>query len=237
MSPQTNDTLTITTTSSNIEFSDVISHQHHQQLEEEEVEEEFVLFPHTTSTTIDNNNSSILEGCDDVETLAVAVSEAGPTARLEEEEVEEDDDVTIIPLDRPNPTTAHHVLLQTPTNSDNYGRTATGQAAWILATRDTGGTAALEDDEVRLNRILRDLERVQSYNCCHFMIWCLVPTVLLIFVLVCVYQDTKNNPPCSSTSSLTGAGTLTCTLEDRSYYQMFLARCKCEAATISEAYN
>lgn len=178
----------------------------------------------------DSNNHRGLGDCRGVETTTAGDdTEAAPTQ-------EEDDDITIISLERPRHMTAHHLFLRTPAAAATDGRNGTRQAAtWILASRDTtniahAGPTSVEDEEHQLNRVLRDLERIQSYNCCHFMIWCLVPTVLLIFVLVCVYQDSKNNPSCTSSPGLT------CTVTDRSYYQMFLARCKCDSVTIAELY-
>jgi hypothetical protein len=225
--------LTISTASDSgesIAISGDTSHRHPQQHQQEYMGEGVSLFPDEIISNYSESHPRGVIACRGVESTAAEenTEAVAPT-------VEEEDDVTIISLDRPRNMTTHHLFLRPPATAATNGRNGIGQSRWILATRDATSIAhaanvSVEDEEHQLNRVLRDLERIQSYNCCHFMIWCLVPTVLLIFVFVIVYQDTKNNPACSSSPGLT------CTVTDRSYYQMFLARCKCDSVTIAESH-
>jgi hypothetical protein len=230
--------LTIATTASDsgesIDISGDTLHRHQQQHQQECMGEEISLF--TTDEIISNNADSHRRGVrGDCRGVEISTAEENNEAVVSIGE--EEDDITIISLDRPRNTVTHHLFLRPPAAAatDGSRNGIGGQARWILATRDATSIAhatntSVEDEEHQLNRVLRDLERIQSYNCCHFMIWCLVPTVLLIFVLVCVYQDTKNDPICASSPGLT------CTITERSYYQLFLARCKCDSVTIAESY-
>jgi len=112
---------------------------------------------------------------------------------------EDDDDVTVIVLDHsPN---------------ENEGQRLT--IAWT-------GDAGPQVEERRRAIMLRELQRVQRSSFMHFVILCLIPTVLLFVVIATIVSDDEE---CYSEATL-------CYKEPRSFINAFTTRCICEAIAV-----
>lgn len=109
----------------------------------------------------------------------------------EEDDVDDDDDdITIIMLDQ---------------NTLNENRNRPEDAfAWIDSTSP-------EMEERRRNVLVRELRRVQRASFIHFVLLCLIPTVLLIIVIATVVGDEED---CESEATF-------CELEPRSFMNAF----------------
>lgn len=111
----------------------------------------------------------------------------------------DDDDVTVIVLDH------------TPED-------ANGQRLMISWT----GEAGPQVEERRRAIMLRELQRVQRTSFLHFMILCLIPTVLLFIVIATVISEDEE---CFSDATV-------CHKEARSFINAFTTRCVCEAIAV-----
>lgn len=113
---------------------------------------------------------------------------------------EDDDDVTVILLD------------DTAQNGD-AGAVALD---WI----EQQGP---EMEERRRAILLRELQRTQRVSCCHFVLLCSVPVILLIIVLAAVLGQ---HDECTSDVTY-------CEFEERTFTNAFTTRCVCDPIPIS----
>ena len=111
----------------------------------------------------------------------------------------EDDDVTVIVLDH--------------SPEDSNGQRLT--IAWT-------GEAGPQVEERRRAIMLRELQRVQRTSFLHFMILCLIPTVLLFIVIATVISEDED---CFSDATV-------CHKEPRNFINAFTTRCVCEAISV-----
>jgi hypothetical protein len=112
---------------------------------------------------------------------------------------DDDDDMTVI-------------VLEQGENNDFITQSALG---W--AEQDSP-----EMEDRRRNVLLRELQRVQRASFIHFMILCLIPTVLLCVVIVTVLAEDEE---CESEAT-------ECEKEARTFINAFTTRCVCDAITV-----
>ena len=74
----------------------------------------------------------------------------------------------------------------------------------------------------RRNNLLRELQRVQRANFLHFLMLCLIPTVLLAVILASVFNENQN---CVQ-------GPTPCHLQPRTFINAFTSKCICDALTV-----
>ena len=140
---------------------------------------------------------------------------------------EDDDDITVVsPLDDRRSSLHRSLhgtsrLLFGPTNTTP---TNASSHRWVMSSPPLDEANEISN---RQNELLRDLEQLQSYNCCHFATWCLIPTILMIFVLICVFHG-PNNMYCLENP----APGVTCIQQGRLFSQAFIARCTCSSIDI-----
>ena len=113
---------------------------------------------------------------------------------------EDDDDITIIMLDQ---------------NVINNGRNHEDAFAWIDSTSP-------EMEERRRSVLMRELRRVQRASFIHFVLLCLIPTILLVIVIATVVGEEEE---CESDVTF-------CELEPRSFLNAFTTKCICDAIPI-----
>ena len=82
-------------------------------------------------------------------------------------------------------------------------------------------------EEHRRNVLLRELQRVQRASFIHFVLLCMIPTVLLFIVFVTVLGEGES---CTST-------TTTCREDDRTFLNAFTTRCVCDAIDVKGGNN
>lgn len=112
---------------------------------------------------------------------------------------DDDDDVTVI------------VLHQ---NTDG----ANGQQFAIAWSGQTGPQV----EERRRSIMLQELQRVQRTSFLHFLILCLIPTILLFIVIGTVMSEDED---CLSDATI-------CHKEARNFINAFTTRCVCEAIAV-----
>jgi hypothetical protein len=78
-------------------------------------------------------------------------------------------------------------------------------------------------EERRRNVLLRELQRVQRASFIHFVLLCMIPTVLLFIVFVTVLGENEN---CTSTAT-------TCREDERTFLNAFTTRCICDAIDVN----
>ena len=125
--------------------------------------------------------------------------DAAETEQSASADNKDDDDVTVIVLDQ--------------AADDSNGHRLT--IAW---TGETGPQV----EERRRAIMLRELERVQRTSFMHFVILCLIPTVLLFIVIATVIGEDE---VCYSEATI-------CHKEERSFINAFTTRCICEAIAV-----
>jgi len=111
---------------------------------------------------------------------------------------DDDDDVTVIVLEN---------------NADDAAQRLT--IAWA-------GEAGPQVEARRRAIMLRELQRVQRTSFMHFLILCLIPTVLLFIVIATVISEDED---CFSDATI-------CHKEPRSFINAFTTRCVCEAIAV-----
>ena len=116
-----------------------------------------------------------------------------------EDDDDDDDDVTVIVL-------------------DHSPEDAEGQRLTIAWTGEAGPAV----EERRRNIMLRELQRVQRASFIHFLILCLIPTVLLFIVIATVISEDED---CFSEATV-------CHKEPRNFINAFTTRCVCEAIAV-----
>jgi hypothetical protein len=136
------------------------------------------------------------------EEVARPCSEEVGEATGEKQEDEDDDDVTVIMLDQ---------------RPDEGGRFT---IAWQ-------GEAGPQVEERRRNIMLQELQRVQRTSFLHFLILCLIPTVLLFIVIATVVSEDEE---CYSEATV-------CHKEARNFINAFTTRCVCEAIAVPRLQN
>jgi hypothetical protein len=114
---------------------------------------------------------------------------------------DDDDDVTIITLDQ-------DIEL-----GPSDGQTASN---WLDGH-------SLEDRAV----LLRELQRVQKASFLHFILLCLIPTILLVVVVVTVMREGAN---CTSQVA-------NCYAEGRTFSNAFTSQCICDAIDVTNGIN
>lgn len=82
---------------------------------------------------------------------------------------------------------------------------------------------SLEDRAV----LLRELQRVQKASFLHFILLCLIPTILLVVVVVTVMREGEN---CTSQVA-------NCYSEGRTFSNAFTSQCICDAIDVSNGIN
>jgi hypothetical protein len=92
------------------------------------------------------------------------------------------------------------------------------QQATIAWIEQTGP----EMEERRRNVLLSELRRVQRASFIHFVLLCLIPTVLLIIVVATVVGDEED---CVSEATF-------CELEPRTFVNAFTTRCVCDSIAV-----
>ena len=112
---------------------------------------------------------------------------------------DDDDDVTVIVL-------------------DHSPEDAEGQRLTIAWTGEAGPAV----EERRRSIMLRELQRVQRTSFMHFLILCLIPTVLLFIVIATVISEDED---CFSDATV-------CHKEARNFINAFTTRCVCEAIPV-----
>ena len=80
-----------------------------------------------------------------------------------------------------------------------------------------------EMEERRRNVLLRELRRVQRASFLHFVLLCLIPTVLLAIVIATVFSDENE---CYSEATF-------CELEPRTFVNAFTTRCVCDPIPVN----
>jgi hypothetical protein len=113
----------------------------------------------------------------------------------------DDDDVTVILLD-----------AEPPAEGGGAGAVALD---WI----EQQGP---EMEARRRTILLRELQRAQRISCCHFVLLCTIPLVLLIIVLSAILGD---NGDCNSAVTY-------CEYEPRTFTNAFTTRCVCDPIPI-----
>ncbi|KAI2513421.1 hypothetical protein MHU86_895 [Fragilaria crotonensis] len=141
---------------------------------------------------IDEEAPASVPSCDD----PLQQSETGNV----EDDDDDSDDMTIIGLD--------HDAVH---GSNRYS----AGLSWI----EQEGPAM---EERRRNVLLRELQRVQRASFIHFVLLCMIPTVLLFIVFVTVLGDNEN---CTSTAT-------TCREDERTFLNAFTTRCICDAIDV-----
>jgi hypothetical protein len=114
---------------------------------------------------------------------------------------DDDDDVTVILLDAEPP--------------------AEGGGAGVVAL-DWIEQQGPEMEARRRTILLRELQRAQRISCCHFVLLCTIPLVLLIIVLSAILGD---NGDCNSAVTY-------CEYEPRTFTNAFTTRCVCDPIPI-----
>ena len=84
------------------------------------------------------------------------------------------------------------------------------------------GEAGPAVEERRRQIMLQELQRVQRTSFLHFLILCLIPTVLLFIVIATVISEDEE---CFSEATI-------CHKEARSFINAFTTRCVCEAIAV-----
>ena len=139
----------------------------------------------------------------DVRETAPVVAPLTTPLQVNDNNIEDDDDVTVIVLD---PALA-----------------ASGTYPQIDWQRQSVLPPELEAR--RRTILLREIRRLQRSSFIHFVILCMIPTILLLAVLVTVFSDADSDA-CVVSAADSG---FTCTLEARSFLNAFTTRCICES--------
>ena len=127
------------------------------------------------------------------------LEEQAPETVGDKDDDDDDDDVTVIVL-------------------DHSPEDAEGQRLTIAWTGEAGPAV----EERRRSIMLRELQRVQRTSFMHFLILCLIPTVLLFIVIATVISEDED---CYSDATV-------CYKEPRNFINAFTTRCVCEAIAV-----
>ncbi|KAL7561288.1 hypothetical protein ACA910_022556 [Epithemia clementina (nom. ined.)] len=139
-----------------------------------------------------------------------------------DDDQDDDDDVTVILLDPTQGGSTRQRQQSSTVNTNNNHNAA------ILAWIDQATNSPLDnpDDnnpewqERRRQILVHELRRLQRASFRHFVLLCLIPTLLLLVVIATVLSD--------ETDCVSSAAT-TCELEPRTFINAFTTRCVCDA--------
>lgn len=165
------------------------------------------------TTTLPDTNSSAV----DTEIAMVDIPADRNMAEIEDADADQESLTNGIYYDKQNDDDDVTVIVLDQSPEDINSR------QFPIAWNEQAGPQV---EERRRTILLRELQRVQRTSFLHFLILCLIPTVLLFIVIATVVNEDED---CSSDATY-------CEKEERNFINAFTTRCICDAIVVPRPY-